>query len=306
MSEITRITAVAFNKNGKDVSVSAKTPKNVIDNNYFSYCCQFHAVNIQLQVAESEFIRVQYEKLDRLAETVEEQLVIHAKHMTAAKEYKTACEKLRNNFISQISKDVLKMFETDNFAKAYTYMLMNVTSFTRAKSTTKGVKLEKVPAVMFDWEHYTESIEGANWKLSKAVVNLFDSATPKAVKQEVFKSFTSILNEMFGVETLNKQVYKLPNFNQIAMRLWSEYAQTIKKGNEKASGGISFDLKANESALYTLALTGLTHLHVLELASNANSKKEDELKNWASEFAKQLKTTKEQLKADKEETKTTK
>ena len=305
MSEITRITAVTFiNKNSKQVAISARIPKNVVDDNFFNYCCQYHALNIQCKVAESEKIKVQYEKLEKLSDNNKEALKIHKEHVEVAEQYLTDCKKLRDDFLAQVPADLLEMFEADFFAKAYTCMLMNVTSYTVAKSTTKGVKLEKIPFDTFNPEHYTESVEGANWRLSNAVVNLFDSSTPKAVKQEMFKQFISILNEMFGVATLNKQVYKLPNFNQIPMKLWANYSQALKDGNDKVTSGISFKLKANEKSLYTLALTALTHLHVTELAENSDSKKSNELKAWAVEFTKSLKATKEKVEADKEETKT--
>ena len=77
MSENTRITAVAFLKNEKEVAISAKTPKNVINDDYFTYCCQYHALNIQCKVAESEMVKVQFEKLEKLSDNNEEALKIH-------------------------------------------------------------------------------------------------------------------------------------------------------------------------------------------------------------------------------------
>lgn len=307
MSEITKITAVAFiNKSGKQVAISAKTPKNVINDNFFNYACQYHALNIQYKVAESEVLKAEYEKLEKLSDNVEERLEIHKKHVDDAKAYRTACDTVRNNFVSKLPKSVLDTFKADTFAKVYTHMMMIETSYTIAESTIKGVKLKKVPYDTFNPGCYSESIEGANWKLSNAVVNLFDSSTPKAVKQETFKPFITILNEMFGVATLRKDVYKPTNFNQIALRLWAEYAQSLKDGKDAITSGVSFKMKKNESSLYTLALTGMTHLHVTELATNAESKKNDELKQWADEFAKSLKATKEKVASDKEEKTTTK
>ena len=307
MSELTKITAVSFiNKNGKEVCISAKTPKNVVNDNFFSYVCQYHALNIQYKVAESELLKVQYEKLESLADDTKTALAIHKKHVDDAEKYKDDCQQLRDKFVTQIPKVIIDTFKADTFAKVYTHMLMNVTSYNRVKSTQKGVKIEKVPYDTFNPDCYSESVEGANWKLSNVVVNLFDSKTPKAVKQETFKPFVTILNEMFGATTLRKDVYKPTNFNQIALRLWSEYAQSLKDGNDRITSGISFKMKANEKALYTLALTGLTHLHVTELATNAESKKNDELKQWANEFAESLKATKEKVTPDKEEKTTTK
>lgn len=302
MTEIKKITAVAFiNKNSDKVAISAKTPKNVVNDNYFNFCCQYHALNIQYKVAESEVTKAEYEKLEKLSDDVNERLKIHEKHVDDAKAFRTACDMVRTEFISKVPKAVLDTFKADTFAKAYTHMLMNVTSYTIAESTMKGVKLKKIPYEMFNPANYSVSIEGANWKLSNAVVNLFDSATPKAVKQETFKPFITILNEMFGATTLRKDVYKPVNFNQIALKLWAEYAQSLKDGNDKVTSGISFKMKNNEKSLYTLALVGLTHLHVTELATNAESKKNDELKKWANEFAESLKATKEKVTSDKEE-----
>lgn len=302
MSELTKITAVAFiNKSGKKVAVSAKTPKNVVNDNYFSYACQYHALNIQYSVAESDVLKAEYEKLEKLSEDVEERLKIHKKHVEDAKAYKTACDTVRDNFINKVPKVVIDTFKADTFAKAYTHMLMGATSYTIAESTIKGVKLKKVPYDTFNPDCYTQSIKGANWKLSNGVVNLFDSTTPKAVKQEVFKPFITILNEMFCGTTLRKDVYKPTNFNQIVLRLWSEYAQSLKDGNDKITSGVSFEMKNDEKSLYTLALLGLTHLHVTDLASGSETKKDDELKKWGNEFAESLKATKEKITSDKEE-----
>ena len=78
MSEITRITAVTFiNKNSKQVAISARTPKNVVNDDFFNYCCQYHTLNIQCKVAESEKIKVQYEKLEKLSDNNKEALKIH-------------------------------------------------------------------------------------------------------------------------------------------------------------------------------------------------------------------------------------
>ena len=307
MSEITRITAVAFlNKNEKQDAKSAKTPKNVVNDDYFNYACQYHALNIQCKVAESESIKVQYEKLDKLSDDKKKQLKIHKEHMDIAEAYINKCKELRDNFIIQIPDTLLSVFENDKFAKAYTHMLMNATSFTRAESTKNGVKVKNVPYEIFDPSFYTESITGANWRLSNSVTDLFDSTTPKAVKQEVFKPFISVLNEMFGTAELNKAVYKLPNFQQITNKLWSNYSQALKDGNDKITSGISFKLKADEKSLYTLALTALTHLHVVEIAENSDSKKSNELKTWAAEFAKSLNETKEKVEKSGKEEKATK
>lgn len=267
MTELTKITAVAFiNKNNKRVAISAKTPKNVVNDNYFNFCCQYHALNIQYKVAESELLKVQYEKLESLADDTATALEIHKKHVDSAKSYKTTCEQLRDKFTIQIPEAVIDTFKADTFAKAYTHMLMSVTGYTVAESTKKGVKLKKVPYDIFNSDCYSVSLEGANWKLSNTIVNLFDSKTPKAVKQEIFKPFITILNEMFGATELRKDVYKPANFNQIALKLWSEYAQSLKDGNDKITSGISFKMKNNEKSLYTLALLGLTHLHVTDLS----------------------------------------
>lgn len=305
MTESTKITAVAFviNKDGDVKSISAKTPKNVVNDNFFSYACQYHALNIQYNVAESDVLKAEYEKLEKLSDDVNERLKIHKKHVEDAKAYRTACDTARNNFISKVPKSVLDAFKADTFAKVYTHMLMNATSYTIVESTIKGVKLKKVSYDVFNPDCYSESIEGVNWKLSHAVINLFDSTTPKAIKQEAFKPFITILNEMFGSTTLRKDVYKPINFNQIALRLWSEYAQSLKDGNDKITSGVSFKLKNNEKSLYTLALVGMTHLHITELATNAESKKEDELKKWADEFAESLKATKEKVSGKEEKTK---
>lgn len=302
MSELTKITAVAFiNKNGKKVAVSAKTPKNVVNDNYFDFCCQYHALNIQYNIAESEVVKAEYEKLEKLAEDVKERLKIHKKHVEDAKAYRTACDAVRTEFISKLPKSVLDTFEADTFAKAYTHMLMEATSYTIAESTIKGVKLKKVPYDTFNPDCYTQSIKSANWKLSHSVVNLFDSATPKAVKQETFKPFITILNEMFGTDALRKDVYKPTNFNQIALKLWAEYSQTLKNGKCKITSGISFQLNHNEILLYSLAHVAMVHLHVTDLASGSETKKDDELKKWANEFAESLKATKEKIISDKEE-----
>lgn len=307
MSEITKITAVAFlNKNEKKVAISAKTPKNVINDDYFGYACQYHALNIQCKVAESESIKVQYEKLDKLSDDTKKQLKIHKEHMDIAEAYVNQCKELRDNFIIQIPESLLSVFENDKFAKTYTHMLMSATSFTRAENAKNGVKVKNVPYAIFDPDSYTESIEGANWKLSNMVTDLLDSATPKAVKQEIFKPFISILNEMFGVAELNKTIYKLPNFQQITNKLWANYSQALKGGDDKITSGISFKLKTNEKSLYTLALVALTHLHVVEISENSDSKKSNELKAWATEFAESLKETKEKVEKSGKEEKATK
>ena len=301
MSENTRITAVAFLKNEKEVAISAKTPKNVINDDYFTYCCQYHALNIQCKVAESEMVKVQFEKLEKLSDNNEEALKIHKEHMDKAQAYVDACTELRDNFIIQIPETLLSVFESDNFAKAYTYRLMGVKSFSIAESTTKGVKLKRVPAEIYDSSKYTESIKGANWKLSNAITTLFDKATPKAIKQEIFKPFISILNEMFSVDKINKSVYRLPNFNQITNAIWSKYAQTIMSGNNSISSGVGYGLNNDDVTLISLQTAAMTHLHVVESAENNESKKTKELSTWAKEFTESLEKTKEKVSENKEE-----
>ena len=42
----------------KTVEIERIAPKNVIDLNYFQFCCQYHAYNLALTFLQSEAIRV--------------------------------------------------------------------------------------------------------------------------------------------------------------------------------------------------------------------------------------------------------
>ena len=302
MSE--RLTSVSFlGKTAEDVKVyTAVTPINVINQDFFEFCCQYHALNIRCMMAQSELVKVETENVQKLAPDWKTAFSIHSENVESAQAFLNTCQSRFDTFKTSLTPELSEMFDADTFAKVYTYRLMNVTSMNiLTKNRKNESKALKVPVEPFNEGSYKNiSVKGAFWKLSQAIESLFDSSTPKAVKQETIKPLVAVLNEMFGVNTLNREVYKLPNFDKIATKHWSDFSQTLKTGKNAISSGVGFSLQNMLDLLLSLSTVAMTHLKVVEPEVTSDSKKITEMAAWAKQFTESMKAAKEKVANSKE------
>lgn len=252
----------------KSVAIERIAPKNVIDLNYFQFACQYHAYNLVLQFIESEKIRVQYEDISKLeGEDNKERLAKHEENVKNVKNVEKIWNDVVTNFKnSLIDKDIdlIFVFEADTFAKTYTTLVLDFDTVYTTKSTKTATKAVKMPSGLYQNRH---EIKGAVLKLENMVDRMFSETVPKADKAVAFNPLIDILNNAFGVDTLNKAVYKPANFKDIPVKYWTKYLETLRSGKTRIARGMVCELVPEAILLKNCFAMGLAKLGIVEIAN---------------------------------------
>lgn len=258
----------------KTVEIERIAPKNVIDLNYFQFCCQYHAYNLALTFLHSEAIRVQYEDVSKLdGETLQDKLKTHknnVKNVEKAQEVWSDIVTVFNNNLNSNDVDLLSVFKTDKFAKTYTSLVLDFDTEYETKSGAKGsTKAVKSPSKLY--QDNKNVIKRPVLELERLVDRMFTEVVSKADKAMAFNPLIDILNNAYGIETLNgavyKAVYKPANFKDIPVKYWTKYIEGLRASRNKIAKGVICELVPEATLLKNCFAIGLAKLGVVEIAN---------------------------------------
>ena len=253
----------------KTVEIERIAPKNVIDLNYFQFCCQYHAYNLALTFLQSEAIRVQYEDVSKLdGETLQDKLDAHkinVKNVEKAQETWSDIVTAFNNNLDSNGVDLMSIFETDTFARTYTSLVLDFDTEYTTKSGAKGsTKAVKVPSKLY--QDNKNVIKAPVLELERLVDRMFTEVVSKADKAVAFNPLIDILNNAYGIETLNGAVYKPANFKDIPVKYWTKYIEGLRTSRNKIAKGVICELVPEATLLKNCFAIGLAKLGVVEIA----------------------------------------
>ena len=254
----------------KTVEIERIAPKNVIDLNYFQFCCQYHAYNLALTFLQSEAIRVQYEDVSKLnGETLQDRLETHINNVKNVEEAQEIWSDIVTTFDNNLNSDdvdLMSIFETDTFAKTYTSLVLDFDIEYEARPATKGsTKAVKVPSKLY--QNNKNVIKAPVLELERLVDRMFTEVVSKADKSMAFNPLIDILNNAYGIETLNGAVYKPANFKDIPVKYWTKYIEGLRSSRNKIAKGTICELVPEATLLKNCFAIGLAKLGVVEIAN---------------------------------------